>query len=267
MNTPSLNIRAVGADLDGTLLSASNTLSVFARRTIEALHRKLLFFPVTGKSLALTRRILSDLDYPMVCLDGALIVANGEEQWDAQSFIDGTTADRILKRSGQVPAFALNNDCVFVQGDIQEPQYRHWACTLSGQLHTCRFEKLTVLVFLSRHRKQLEELKAESEAIDCSLATRLNPAEHSGEYQLVIYTRERTKHQGAVRLLEEYGLCLQDMLFLGDWKNDIPLLKHAGFPVAMRNADPALGPHACAITLFPNHEEGAAQFLESFFDL
>ncbi|HEB11841.1 MAG TPA: hypothetical protein ENI06_11585, partial [Spirochaetales bacterium] len=66
--------KAVGSDLDGTLLPYSKELTA---RFVDVLarmeKRNILFFPVTGKTLNLTDITFSALEVPMVCLDGAVI--------------------------------------------------------------------------------------------------------------------------------------------------------------------------------------------------
>ena len=266
-----MKIRAVGADLDGTLLAASNTLTPFAARTIEdILATGTLFFPITGKTMSLTQRILDGFNLPdlsMVCLDGALVVAKGQELWDPNSFVRITTARSIMAAAGDIPLFAVDGDMLYTKGTVREDQYRHWACMLGGSLSACAFERLTVLVFLSQDVRELETLKNHILTIDRSLLAVLTPSEHPGEYTLIVFTAKRTKYHGTERLLRLYGLVPQDLLFLGDWKNDIPLFEHAGFPVAMRNADPDLKQRARACTLYTNEQDGATRFLRGFFNL
>ena len=95
----------------------------------------------------------------------------------------------------------------------------------------------------------------------------LSPGHYYGSYCLILRSRKLSKYRGTVRLLKCYGLSLKEMLFFGDWRNDIPILKRAGFPVVMRNADQEVARYAEAVTLFSNEEEGVEKFLQGFFSL
>ena len=60
---------------------------------------------------------------------------------------------------------------------------------------------------------------------------------------------------------------LGEIMFIGDWVNDIPLLREVGFPVAMRHAPPAVSSCSRAMTLFGNDEEGVSRFLRACFGI
>jgi len=59
--------------------------------------------------------------------------------------------------------------------------------------------------------------------------------------QFVGMTREGVTKGNAMRLIaDEYGIALQDVMYVGDAMNDLSALQVVGHPIAMGNADPAV---------------------------
>jgi Cof subfamily protein (haloacid dehalogenase superfamily) len=59
--------------------------------------------------------------------------------------------------------------------------------------------------------------------------------------QFVGFTREGVSKASAMRIIaQEYGIPMQDVMYIGDSGNDIPALRVAGHPIAMANADSAV---------------------------
>ncbi|NOY08875.1 MAG: HAD family phosphatase [Spirochaetes bacterium] len=268
MFTPE-EIKAVGADLDGTLLPESKVITPFTINVIEKLiNRGIKFFPVTGKSLSLTRKIFGKIDVPMVALEGAYIRVNGQNLWDYSCFIEPGLARKILENSEKTDAFLISNDRVYTKGNVPYKRYGHWACDYEGSWEKSSLKNLTVIVFLSRERRFLEDLRSSiCRQFDGFIVPYLVPVMYYNRYILTIRSLNISKFKGTVRLLDHFNLSADEMLFLGDWRNDIPMFKRIGFPVAMRNAEPDVAQYAKAVTMNTNEEDGAARFLSGFFNL
>jgi len=59
--------------------------------------------------------------------------------------------------------------------------------------------------------------------------------------QFVGFTSEGVSKASAMRTIAlEYGIAMQDVMYIGDSGNDISALRVAGHPIAMANADPAV---------------------------
>ena len=263
------DVRAVGVDLDGTLLPESKVITERTRVTIEKLKKEgIIFFPVTGKSLSLTMKIFDGIDVPMVCLEGAYIRVKGKNIWNPDCFIDPAVARFIIDISDGIESFLISNDKVYIRGDVREKQYRHWACDLGGDISNCRMDNLTVLILLSMERDKLDSIRKQvCRNFSDRVVPFLTPVKYLERYYLTFRSPKTGKYKGAARLLAYYGYGLEDMLFIGDWRNDIPILKRVGFPVVMRNAEEKVAGYARAMTLYTNEEDGVSRFLEGFFSL
>jgi len=264
-----MNMRAVATDLDGTLLPASKRISHELVEITRRLDRiGIPFFPVTGKSLGLTEKTLGGLDIPMVCLDGAVIKQGGKVFWDRRSFIPRDLAGEILSLAADLSLFMFDHDVLYLREPVAPVHYLHWGARWGGEVGQAPLTGVTHIIFLDEHREPLSVLK---EAIqtrhDNELRCFLSPRPFNGAYFLVILSPRLSKCRGTRRLLAEYGLDLPDLIFFGDWRNDIPLLKRAGFPVVMKNAGPRVGQEARARTLYTNEELGVERFLNAYFSL
>jgi hydroxymethylpyrimidine pyrophosphatase-like HAD family hydrolase len=264
-----MNMRAVATDLDGTLLPASKRISPQTVAIARALKRRgIPFFPVTGKTLSLTESTFGGLDVPMVCLDGAVIKQRGRVVWDQGSFIPAAEASDILSLAGDLPLFIFDHDLLYVREPVVPLHYRHWGVRGGGEIRQAPLAGVTHMIFPNADSTPLAAL---AEAIRSrhhdGLRCFLSPRRFQGAYYLVILSPHLSKCRGTRRLLAGCGLDLPDLLFFGDWRNDIPLLKRAGFPVVMKNAGPRVASCARAMTLYSNEELGVERFLNAYFAL
>lgn len=260
--------KAVGSDLDGTLLPASKDLTarffdVFARME----KRNILFFPVTGKTLNLTDITFSALEVPMVCLDGAVIKDRGRVLWDERSLLSADFVRSVLKCTS-LPLFLIDDDVIYFRNGVDEKHYGYWSEKLDSPPEKASLKRTTHVVIPWPEKKALMKIKESlCNRLQPEIACFLSPQPIHESFYLVFRSRSLSKFRGSSRLLAEYGLTIDEMLFFGDWRNDIPLLKRVGFPVVMRNAESDVAAYARAMTLFSNEEMGVERFLMSFFDL
>lgn len=260
--------KAVGSDLDGTLLPSNKKLTV---RFVDVLarmeKRNILFFPVTGRTLNLTAVTFSALEVPMVCLDGAVIKDRGRVLWDERSLLSPDFVRSILK-STSLPLFLIDDDVIYLRKGVEEKHYCYWSAKLDSPPEKASLERTTHVVIPWPEKKALLKVKESLfSRAQPEIACFLSPHPIQESFYLVFRSRHLSKFRGSSRLLAEYGLTIDEMLFFGDWRNDIPLLKRVGFPVVMRNAGSDVAAYARAMTLFSNEEMGVERFLMSFFEL
>jgi len=85
--------------------------------------------------------------------------------------------------------------------------------------------------------------------------------------QFVGLTHEGITKGSAMRsIAEEYGVTMQDVMYVGDAGNDLSALRIVGHPIAMGNADPAVIA-AAQHTVDHVDRGGLAEALEMAIDL
>ena len=263
-------IKAVGTDLDGTLLPASKNISPCLGEIINKLEKRgIIFFPVTGKTLSLTEQTFADLkiqDLPMVCLDGAVIRLNGQVLWNPETFLRSEMVSEIMALTESISLFMFDRDVLYIRGTVKEDIHKPWAPSYGADPECAGLSSVTHLILVHKNRSYLENTAEKIKPVLGSEARSYISLFH-GYFNLLVCSKNLSKSEGAQTLLKHYGLTLQDMLFFGDWKNDITLLKKAGFPVAMKNSVPGVAAHSHSVTLFTNEEKGVEKFLVNFFGL
>ena len=78
-----------------------------------------------------------------------------------------------------------------------------------------------------------------------------------------IISRGTSKSRGIDKVLEFYGIKLEDTMAFGDGGNDIPMLKHVNLGVAMGNASDTVQAAADYVTTSVD-EEGIMRALQHF---
>ena len=265
-------IRALALDLDGTLLTSDKRVSEDSLATLRILlARNLKIVVVTGKAPRLSARCLAPLDLPMVCLDGAVHVAAGAERWVPATTISTSLAVAVLAAS-DAPCYVLAAGTTLVRGAVDEPQFSDWSDRVSPLTSSRPLRRVTHMVFPHRDRGMLTRLARRVQQLEprpgcAELGIHVTDEPFFGHYSLFIRRAGCTKLRGMRSLARRMRFSLGEIMFIGDWVNDIPLLREVGFPVAMRHAPPAVSSCARAMTLFGNDEEGVGRFLRAYFGI
>ena len=263
-------IRILALDLDGTLLTSEKRVSAHSLATLRALlARNLQIVAVTGKAPRLSGRCLAPLDLPMVCLDGAVHVAAGVERWVPGTTIGSALAGQVLAAS-DAPCYVLAAGSTLVRGAVEAPQFSDWSDRVSPLTSSQPLRRVTHMVFPHRDRAELTRLARQVQRLERrlgggELGIHVTDEPFFGRYSLFIRRAGCTKLRGMRSLARRMRFSLGAIMFIGDWVNDIPLLREVGFPVAMRHAPPAVSSCARAMTLFNNDEEGVGRFLRAYF--
>ncbi|CAJ1004580.1 Cof subfamily protein (haloacid dehalogenase superfamily) [Brevibacillus aydinogluensis] len=82
----------------------------------------------------------------------------------------------------------------------------------------------------------------------------------SGPYNIEVIPKHASKWEGLLYFIRKWGFTPEQVMAFGDADNDREALTHAGYSVAMENADPAIKKIARFIA--PHHnEDGVARFI------
>ena len=263
-------IRALALDLDGTLLTSDKRVSEDSLATLRALlARNLKIVVVTGKAPRLSGRCLSPLDLPMVCLDGAVHVEGGVERWVPATTIGTSLVGKLLAAS-DAPCYVLANGTTLVRGALEEPQFSDWSDRVLPLTSARHLQRVTHVVFPNHDRGKLNTLARQVQQLvrrlGCAeLGIHVTDQPFFGRYSLFVRRAGCTKLRGMQSLARRMRFSIGEIMFIGDWVNDIPLLREVGFPVAMRHAPPAVSSCARVMTLFGNDDEGVGRFLRAYF--
>jgi Cof subfamily protein (haloacid dehalogenase superfamily) len=261
--------RLIAVDLDGTLIGPENTISEENVAAIQQATRcGAVVVIVTGRPYVSADAVARRLQLPaipLVSFNGALIrwTNCGETLYSQR--LEADVADAVVREcvEQQLHLHYYLDDHLYVS-EHNERARRY--CERNGM--TCREEsdmtkfsgqqplKLLVIDQPERIKQMLEQCRARwGERV---YVTR------SMDHYLEFLSPQVSKGHALDWLLEFYQLPRDRSLAIGDSMNDLPLLSHAGQPVAMPDADADLKRLARFIPT--DTETGVAQAIRWFLE-
>lgn len=260
--------KLVAFDLDGTLLGSELLLRPRVREAVRAMHgRGVAGCIVTGRmyraALPFARQL--GFDAPIVCYQGAAVV-------DPQT--DSVLLDVPLPNAQalEVEAYARERGLhlqLYANDRYYCEQYNRYAelyAKVSGVepiivpslREHFRFSDATKACAIAEPDVVAVELEGFARRLgDRGYVTRSLP------WFIEVMSPKVNKGNALAIVAEHLGIALQDVLAIGDSWNDAPLLRCAGFGVAMGSAPPELREVADAIVADVEND-GVAEALERY---
>ncbi|RST76135.1 HAD family hydrolase [Siminovitchia acidinfaciens] len=255
-----MNVRAMFIDMDGTLLKSSNDIS---RRNIEAInrliHQGVKVFLATGRHYEITAPYHKKigLQTPMICLNGATIHA-AETGKVMQMKTVRVNEERFHHLTGDDPCNVIIHTANGLYCKETNEEIDYW--TKVGQLPPRYIGDLRqanyqdVLKYSVRTGTPSPKISAlfkkEAEVIDWN-----------DGFEMV--APNTSKWSAIKSLLTEFRISPDDVVAIGDGPNDIEMLRHVSFGVAMGNASEKVKAAADFVT--GHHEnDGLAEFIECY---
>ncbi|MDQ1143995.1 Cof subfamily protein (haloacid dehalogenase superfamily) [Bacillus sp. SORGH_AS 510] len=255
-----MNVRAIFIDMDGTLLTASNTIST---RNMEALyrliHQGVKVFLATGRHFEVTAPYHKEigLQTPMICLNGAAI-----HEAETGRVLQMKTVRLDEERFHQVTAENSCNVIIHTANGLYcketNEEINYWTNVgqippqYIGDLRQANFPD--VLKYSVRTGAPSPELSAlfknEAEVINWN-----------DGFELI--APNVSKWSAIKSILRTDRISPNEVVAIGDGPNDIEMLRHAGTGVAMGNASEEVKAVADFVT--GHHEnDGLAEFIERY---
>ncbi len=237
-------------DLDGTLLAGDG----FAHASDAAALRELIDRGVgvslcTGRMYSGTRHVAMSvgLEGPVGCLDGSHVVdttSDREVACHALSKLATETLLETLDFHGATP-FVFAGDSIF--HDEGGDHYRDFVQIWSEKMRrvpklnpapwTGRQQVAAVVSLGQEHhvRQAASKLEQQSEDVQVVLFPVSHPA-YQGSWGMVVRRAGVDKATALRELCEHYGVTMEETVTVGDWLNDVPMLRAAGRSFAMGQA-------------------------------
>lgn len=250
-------IKLITIDVDGTLvtplkrLTKKNIIEIDRARDL-GVHIAL----ASGRPFHSMERYIEKLGlmkdgHFSVCQNGSYIVDNGTKKSIGGSFqtvsdlihLDELMADFDVEVSAmddvgfytrhKRPSFYTKASAFINKLDLENVSYKD----LDKDIHFGRF-----LVLGSA--RSIEEVLANmpKEVTDNYYAVQTAP------FQIEVMNKDANKGYAVREMAARLGITADEIMSIGNEKNDIPMLEQTGFPIAMENAVEELKPHAKFIT-------------------
>jgi Cof subfamily protein (haloacid dehalogenase superfamily) len=282
-------MKLIAIDLDGTLLSKDTGITQENLQAIrKAQSQGHIVMICSGRAPEDIQQILKkyELSCPLAGSNGSVVQAEGKllgmVSMNRENIIqiakrldDERVPYRIYTNHGIfVPEdwtervnLALQGDTIKVEGlsdevfrrITEQPQqsdlikyfhdYNEWFGT--------KDMKIQKFFILTLNREKKSELTAYLSNIPGVATT------SSGQMNIEVMDVNGNKGNALKIMAEYYGISLADTVAIGDNFNDIPMLKVAGFSIAMGNADPAVK-QLCNFVTLSNAENGVSYAIDKF---
>jgi Cof subfamily protein (haloacid dehalogenase superfamily) len=263
-----VNIRLIVTDLDDTLLRDDQTISDRSVATIRrATQRGITLAIATGRMFpsALPYARLLGLSGPILCCQGAQIA-----DIESGGQISVTTVPQALAQDmlhfaedkGLYIQYYSTDHYYFEKTCDQSEYYRRTAGVTGIALgrkasEALDFEPIKMLIIADPS----DIRAAYDEAVE-RWGGKLEIAISRSNY-LEITHPEANKGAAMALLAERMGIPLEQVMAVGDALNDLPMIRRAGFGVAVANASEQVKGAADAMT-GSNREDGVAQAIEQY---
>ena len=276
-NTPPKDIALLAIDVDGTLVTETDEVSPRTREAVHRARRKgLAVVLATGRRYRTTQRVMDQLALrlPTVCLGGGLIKSAEGETLHSEPF-STDQVERLLdlaRRRGLTliaqrdsdgrggPDFVVdggtpwNNETQYyveVGGDaaLRDPTPQR-----SG------YDDILVVGAFGCHG-ELAQLERDFATTGDGFATVLVRSKRTPGWYLETILGHVSKWAGLKRLAAALGIAEGAVCAVGDAANDLPMIRGAGFGVAMGNASADVKEAADWITA-SNEEDGLVPLIE-----
>lgn len=254
------------ADLDGTLLSTKSDVSDFTIAEIKRIKEQIRIILVSARmpqSMTYLQRRLGIEHEPLICYNGAYVLDGTNEIISSEIPVGFIEEIHALAEQNAIKLGLYYKTEWYVEENTERvrKEIRHTQAT-----PYFRDTEMTFSDWKSRnvgaHKIMLMGSKITSDAIYPQLEDRFGEDLHlyrSNDTLIEIAPKSVSKLT-AIKSLLKPDETLSDVIAFGDNYNDIEMLEHCGYGVAVGNARSAVKTIADSTTL-PNYEDGVAHFI------
>lgn len=240
-----MSIKLFVTDLDGTLLDKSHEVSAENKKAVqEAVRQGVTVTVATGRMYvsALPYAKQLGVDVPIITYNGALIKSVEGEVLYA-SYLPQQTVHDVLdycfERDWHIHTY--QDDHLYFKEYTAKARGYEGLAGLKGEVVGAsglyeRSESVPKMLVITSGAEESDRVVAE---LDKSFAGRMFAVKSNPEYVEIINPGVN-KATALERLLQQLNLKKEEVMAIGDSNNDLPMLKVAGYSVAMGNANDAV---------------------------
>ena len=264
-------IRLISVDMDGTFLDPQGGITKKNLNAVkEAQAAGIIFSVATGRFYENAALVMKDngLDCPLIAVNGGKITASPfgeviaehkmtkESAMEAFRILEEQQAEYYVFANGQVASRGLE-DRHHAQIEFGDERMLQEADTrfLYGADACLDLIDKGIYKFYVHAYRDIEKLGQIRFALEQGV--NLSTLTHSGIYNIEIMPKGVDKGSGIAELAEYLGIGLDAVMAIGDQDNDLPMIRRAGWGVAMGNATDEVKQDARFVTL-SNKEDGVS---------
>lgn len=268
-----MNYKLVISDIDGTLLDNEYRLHSATQKTIRDLVASgVMFATASARTIPYTLAAINglmDICCANAYLSGAYVeTSKGEVLVDKPIFKEETAflVEQLNKSKASFCCVSRNHTI----GKLNHPEVERNFKTFSGvytdisSIDISQFETYFILAC----GENLDSVKDAAKQIPDLDTNFFKTAFSNGIQVLDLIKQDANKGSALANIIEYYNIDVSQTIAIGDSvMNDGPMIEAAGLGVAMKNAHQKISDKADKITAKDNNNDGAGDFLRSFFGL
>jgi Cof subfamily protein (haloacid dehalogenase superfamily) len=262
-----VNYKILCSDLDGTLLTTKSNVSDFTISEISRIKNKMKVILVSARmprAMTYLQRNLGIEDQPIICYNGALVIDAERELSSTIIKMDVLEEIHRLASSNFIKLGLYFKDEWYVEENTERvrKEIRYTQATPFFRSTTD-----TLIDWKDRnvgaHKIMLMGTKRTADILFPVLEEHFGTLIHvyRSNDSLIEIAPKSVSKLSAIQSLLQNDQSLSDVISFGDNYNDIEMLKHSGYGVAVGNAREEVKVIANAIAL-PNYKNGVAQFIK-----
>lgn len=245
-----MNYKLVAVDLDGTLLDPTGTAHEVDVRALRALlERGVHVTIVTGRLYSGTRHVAEQLGLrgPVACVDGSHIVSTETHKTLHCHALSGERAvalrDAMATSGAATFLFAQDQVVYDARGKDFLGYVSTWSTSLVAAADTAAHPfwedeaGITAVVAVGAEAQIQAAVTRISATLGGRAQVAMFPAKTvSDRWGMIVRAAGGDKGTALAYVAEHYGVTLREVVAVGDWVNDIPMLRAAGRSFAMGHA-------------------------------
>lgn len=267
-----MSYKIVFSDIDGTLLNKDRELSPGTIEAIKKLKNKVPFILISARMPAAMRHLQKELNIhnlPLICYNGGLILT------DNKAISSTEIPYHILEKLHQWNSRIQCHLSLYHMDEWYVPQMDKWA--------EREYNNTKVLPEVKSNEEVIKKWKEEDKGahkimamgkeayidqirdfLESNFPNQLHLYRSKDTY-LEIAPKSISKFTAVELLLEkQYGFSITETVAIGDNYNDVEMLKHVGYGVAVGNARPE-AIEAANVVAGQSIEDGVAKILGEIF--
>jgi len=265
-------------DLDHTLLRSDHSISNYTQGVWNGMIDDSILSIATARSFSKSCQFLSTLElrYPLILLDGAMVVSPDKEPIDLK-IMSRDLGDGVIVEGARLGIYPfviglkdreLNEAFRYTHrlNPIQKSVLQNYKTDPRLEYHsTLRAMEMTLKIVYFGEKDKLYELRDHLKSIfKDELEYKLSPEQYTKGYFLTILHPKADKSHALISVCEYLQRDIEDVTVFGDSLNDIGMFDRAGKSVAVNNALDEVKDRADIVLEHTNDEDGVAKYIESF---
>ena len=263
--------RLLALDLDGTLLPKEKILTP---RTIDAVRAATAagtqVVLATGKALHLTEEYAEDLDLngPIIALDGCLVRDGAGNGILSRTTVPSSAAGEAVERLtplGLSPFLVDGADRLLIHEDLSEWEWFLGVYARRRALSAVPLDDADGDPFFLAMMGDPDAVLAGEEAIGTLAGNGLMLFTYRFlhyELGMVVLRPQVTKGDALELVAGRAGIPQAEVTAIGDWRNDVTMIRWAGTGVAMRQSAPEVMEVADVVLPTGCEDDGVAEYIE-----